>query len=96
MSYSLKITLNAKKSFDRNLDYLKEEWGAKVTNEFINRVEVVFNTISENPYLYPFHFTSKQVRRCVIHKRIIMFYRISSQNKISILFFGILIKTRIS
>ncbi len=56
MSYDLKITLSAKKTFDQNLDYLKKEWGAKVTNEFINRVEVVLNTISENPFLYPFSF----------------------------------------
>jgi len=87
MSYALKVTLNAKKSFDQNLDYLKKEWGAKVTKEFIDRVEVIFNTISENPYLYPFHSSSKQIRRCVIHKRIIMFYRISAKNKISILLF---------
>jgi plasmid stabilization system protein ParE len=85
MSYSLKITLRAKKSLEQNLDYLIEEWGSKVTSEFIDRVEYVYNTLRDDPYLYPFYSPSKNIRRCILHKRIILFYRISNKAKVSIL-----------
>ena len=87
MSYALKITLKAKKSLDQNLDYLKKEWGLKVTNGFIDRVENVYDTIRENPYLFPLHLPAKKIRRCIVHRRIILFYRISSNTKVSIILF---------
>lgn len=87
MSYVLTMTKRAKDSFAQNLDYLEKEWGVGVTNDFIDTVEKVFETIKERPYLYPYYSSSQKIRRCIVHKRIIMFYRISGDNKVSILLF---------
>ena len=69
------------------LDYLEKEWGARVTKQFIDRFDYVLDALKENPYIYSIYFESKKIRRCVIHPRIIMYYRISSKTKISILLF---------
>ena len=87
MSYALKITSRAEKSYAQNLEYLAKEWGAKVTLQFMDRVDSVLLAIADNPYLYPPFRSSKNNRRCVIHERIIMYYRISGKSKISILLF---------
>jgi len=84
MSYALKITKGATDSLAQNLDYLEKEWGVKVTIDFIDAVQEAYNTIRERLYLYPRYSSSKKIRRCIVHKRIVMFYRISSRTKISI------------
>jgi plasmid stabilization system protein ParE len=87
MSYTLKITARAEKSYTQNLDYLEKEWGGKVTLQFMERVDSVLQAIRQNPYLYPIFSPSQKIRRCVIQGRIIMYYRISGKTRISILLF---------
>ena len=87
MSFSIKITQRAEKSYRQNLDYLNENWGPKVTIAFIDRVDSIGKSISKNPYLYPLFLRSQNIRRCVVHERIIMYYRISGKTKITILLF---------
>jgi len=37
----------------------------------------VLEVIQENPYLYPLYNPSKKIRKCIIHGRIILYYRIN-------------------
>ena len=68
------------------VDYLKKEWGTKVTIRFIERVDTTLEAIRKNPFLYSLHDPSKNIRKCVIHGRIILYYRING-NTVEILRF---------
>ncbi len=46
------LTDLAKKSYDRNILYLEDNWKITVVQEFILEVERTFNIISENPFCF--------------------------------------------
>jgi plasmid stabilization system protein ParE len=76
MSYSVNWTSEAEETFDQNIGYLEKEWNSSVLNQFLDRVDEVIQKIKIDPFLYTLHQYSGTVRKCVINKRIIMFYRI--------------------
>ncbi len=86
MRYKVKISARAKKAYEHNLDYLHKEWGNKVTLQFIERVDKMIGIIQENPFLFPVYNLHKGIRKCVIHERIILYYRIN-ENTIELLLF---------
>ncbi len=86
MSFALKFTVRARNTYAQNLDYLQKEWGAAVAMQFIERVDTVLEAIRENPFLYSLYHPSKNIRKCVMHNRIILYYRIKG-NTIQILRF---------
>jgi plasmid stabilization system protein ParE len=87
MSYELVWMPRAKITFHKNIEYLQKDWNNTVIIHFLEKVEKTLLKISDNPYLYPFYKTSKKVRRCIINRRIILFYRIAANNTIEILLF---------
>ncbi|MBY0424876.1 MAG: type II toxin-antitoxin system RelE/ParE family toxin [Cytophagales bacterium] len=76
MIYSVFWTKRARKNFEATLNYLSEEWGQKVTKEFYEKVEVTIESIERNPTLYPVFDLKRNIHRCVITKRITLYYRI--------------------
>ena len=87
MTYSLRWTPEAVKTLKQNLEYLTTEWDNHVINNFLDRVEGVLNTIEENPLLYPLHRTKENIRKCIVNKRIILFYKIIDDRYIDLLTF---------
>lgn len=55
MSRTLRWTLESKKTFEQNLEYLAKEWDNQVINNFLDRVEEVLEQIRSNPELYQQH-----------------------------------------
>ena len=86
MSYSLKWMPRGEATFNQNIEYLEKEWNERVLRQFLNRVGTVLEIIRENPFLYPLHNPSKKIRKCVIHGRIILYYR-TKGNTVEILRF---------
>jgi|SRR5688572_1407207 len=87
MSRVLRWTSESKKTFNQNLEYLSEEWDNQVINNFLDRVEEVLEQIRSNPELYPLHRPSDQIHKCVVHKRIILYYKIVDDKHIDLLTF---------
>ena len=87
MSYSLSWTTRAEETFNKNIEYLELEWSNSVLNKFLDRVEYTLENISDNPYLYPLHNSSKDIRRCIINGRIILYFRIIDDNTIDLITF---------
>ena len=79
MTYALKWMPRGEFTFNQNIEYLEKEWNEKVLRQFLGRVGTVLETIQQNPFLYPLHNPSKKIRKCVIHSRIILFYRINGK-----------------
>ncbi len=76
MSFPVIWLPEAEVSFNQNLDYLGHEWPAKVKTDFINRVDKVIRLASANPNLYPVYRMKDQVRKCVVHPRITMYFKV--------------------
>jgi plasmid stabilization system protein ParE len=87
VSFSLRWTPEATKTLQQNADYLFKEWGDQVANDFLDRVEDLLDLIKQNPHIYPLHSSSKTVHKCIVNKRIILFFEIKSDNFINLLTF---------
>ena len=87
MSVHLNWTSESEETFKQNLDYLSKEWDAQVLNSFLDRVEEALEHVRSNPKLYPLHRAGENVRRCVIHERIVLYYRIVDAETIDLLTF---------
>lgn len=87
MSYSLHWTTESARTLQQNLEYLEDEWDNQVINKFLDRVEEVLENIKANPKLYPLHRPKDTVHRCVVHKRIILYYKVVDDSHIDLLTF---------
>lgn len=87
MSRVLRWTSESKKTFNRNLEYLSEEWDNSVINNFLDRVEEVLEQIKNSPELYPLHRPADKIYKCVVHKRVILYYKIMDDKHIDLLTF---------
>jgi plasmid stabilization system protein ParE len=87
MTVRLNWTLESEKTFNQNLDYLSKEWDTGVLNNFLDRVEEALEHVRSNPKLYPLHRPNENVRRCVIHDRIVLYYRVVDDETIDLLTF---------
>jgi plasmid stabilization system protein ParE len=87
MSYRLNWTSESEKTFNQNLEYLSKEWNLIVLNQFLDRVEEVLERISSNPKLYSLHRPEDNVYKCVLHERIILYYKIVNKEEIDLLSF---------
>lgn len=87
MSVRINWTTESERTFNQNVDYLSKEWDTLVLNSFLDRVEEALEHIRSNPKLYPLHRPQENVHRCVIHERVILYYRIVDDETIDLLTF---------
>lgn len=92
MSYQLNWTSESEKTFNQNIEYLSKEWNLIVLNQFLDRVEEVLEKIRSNPKLYPLHRLKDKVHKCVVHERIILYYKIVNKMRLTCYHSGIPIK----
>jgi plasmid stabilization system protein ParE len=82
MSFSIHWTDYAVQSFKQNIEYLHQDWSIAVVNSFIDRVDEVIGLVSQNPYLYPLHRPKDGIRKCVVHPRIVLYFKIVDKQTI--------------
>ncbi len=87
MSYNITWTKRALLSFEVNLEYLGKDWTLAVTNEFLDDVQDALQNIEDNPFLYLIHNKAKKIHKCIINKRITLYYRIYNKNEINLITF---------
>lgn len=87
MSFSIHWTHDAVTSFDQNIAYLKQDWPISVAHEFLDRVDEILEGIRANPHLYPLHRPKHRIHKCVVHPRIILYYKIIDNATIDLLLF---------
>ncbi len=69
----------AKLSFDELVLFLERKWEPKVISKLFMELELSLKLISDNPYLFPLVSVKKQIRKCVIRKRTILFFLINQK-----------------
>ena len=87
MRYKIIVRPEAELTFNQNLDYLALEWNNKVMNQFLDRVDEIIQKIKENPFSFPLYGYENNVRKAIINKRMILYYRIIDDTKIELLTF---------
>ncbi|MBS1667897.1 MAG: type II toxin-antitoxin system RelE/ParE family toxin [Bacteroidetes bacterium] len=63
------ISPQAKEDILKILDYLEQEWGQKVINDFLQKIDVFYQIILINPRLFSFHNKRKNIRKYALTKR---------------------------
>ncbi len=75
MVYKIIWQPTALRTYIRNIEYLETAWTEKEVKRFIGLVEKKLESISRMPRLGILTGKRNNVRRVVIHKRIVLFYK---------------------
>lgn len=87
MMFELHWTDEAEISYSENISYLKAEWDSGSLNKFLQRVDDVLLSISQNPEIYPIHKESERIHKCVINKHVSLYFRIINPTEIHLDYF---------
>lgn len=79
MSREVIISKTAEKNLDEIFDYLEGRWSSKVKQNFIKELEKALEILKEEPNIFPESLTYKGLRKCVVTKHNIIFYRFNSK-----------------
>ena len=75
MSLPVIWTPGAEQTFNEQIDYMEARWPAHALHRFVDRVFDIIELIGQNPLLYPVFDPEKQIRRCVLNKRLSLYYK---------------------
>jgi plasmid stabilization system protein ParE len=74
-------TSRAKSDFNKILEYLYNNWGAKEVNEFIDLTDSILENIAENPQMFIESTKKRNVHKGFITKQNSMFYKFKPRKK---------------
>jgi plasmid stabilization system protein ParE len=77
MRLEVRFTEEAEKDLQDIVTYLEEVWNEKVVDEFISEIDEQIARIAEMPYLFPKTERRENVRKCLINKRVALFYKVT-------------------
>jgi plasmid stabilization system protein ParE len=77
----------ASDSFNAIIQYLENEWGEKVTRDFVNRTYHILDLLALNPEMGSIEHPEKQIRGFVITKHNTLFYRVDDTRLVLLHFF---------
>jgi plasmid stabilization system protein ParE len=69
------ISSLAKADIIEILNYLSQTWGEKVADEFLEKLNTFYFLVSINPRLFGFYNKQKNIRKYLISKQNIIYYR---------------------
>ena len=69
-------TAKARITFFKILDYLDENWTKKEIIQFDERTQIVIGAIIKNPGIFPCSDKNKEIRKALIDKTNLLFYKI--------------------
>jgi len=83
------ITWNrrASNNFNSIITYLQNEWGDRVTRDFVSRTYRIIELLALNPEMGSVEHFEKQIRGILITKHNTLFYRIEEEKLILLNFF---------
>jgi plasmid stabilization system protein ParE len=76
MALKIQWTRRAEKSFDKIVEYLKEEWSETSAKKFVRKTDKLLGQITENPEMCPSIEGKEEVRKGAITTQTSVFYSI--------------------
>ncbi len=77
--YKLLWSAQALNDLQKILDYLTEKWTVQEIENFAKRLDTRLNLIRLNPELFPVTAERKNIRRSVLQKHTVVFYKKSGR-----------------
>ncbi len=89
MVYKVEWTPNALSSYERNMSWLQENWTTKEVTHFAQIVQNKISLLSDHPEIgRPRNKRQPNIRQTVLHKKILLIYRVKKQtHEIELLLF---------
>ncbi len=81
MGIVIKWTNEARITFEKNINYLQEEWTDKEIRSFVKQVNNILLRIMAHPEMYSTSAKNFKIRRASINKYIVLYYRYYSSKK---------------
>src|SRR5437667_323417 len=81
MAVVIKWTNEARKTFDKNINYLVEEWTDREIKNFIKQTNNILSRIAAHPEMFAASAKSSNIRKAQINKYIVLYYRYYSSKK---------------
>jgi plasmid stabilization system protein ParE len=80
MSFQVVTSRRAEKNLADIISYLESKWSVRTANKFLHLANKKVKQIAINPEMYELS-NKKGIRRCVLTKQTIMYYRIKTREK---------------
>jgi len=77
----IKWANEAKQTFDKNINYLLEEWTEKEIKNFVKQTNYIVSRIAVQPGMYPASRKNPKIRKAAINKHIVLYYRYYATKK---------------
>lgn len=78
MSLKVFISQRAEKNLKDILEYLQSEWSVRVKDKFLKILQDKIELLSQSPLMYEASLKKKLIRRCVVTKQIVFYYKVSN------------------
>ena len=75
MAIVIKWADESRKTFDKNISYLFEEWTERETRNFVKQTNYILLRIAAHPETYSASRKNSKIRRATINKYIVLYYR---------------------
>lgn len=75
MNKRIRLSPPAKQDLSIVLEYLNEKWSSNVATNFIDIFQVSLKRISDNPDQFPYFRKDLLIRKCVITKHNIIYFK---------------------
>ena len=79
MVFKIEWSARSVKDFENVVTYLEKNWSGKIALEYSGKLDRVLNIIEKMPYLYPKISRRKNVRKCIVVKQNMMFFRVKDK-----------------
>ncbi|HWZ36417.1 MAG TPA: type II toxin-antitoxin system RelE/ParE family toxin [Mucilaginibacter sp.] len=78
------LTPTALKNYDAVIEYLIENWGVSVVDDFIEKFKKTKSVLADYPEIYSFQNKAKQIQKCVLTRHNIIYFK-ATKTQIKIL-----------
>lgn len=82
MGYKVVLAPDADRDLNQLLDYLEVEFGERTAIRFAEKFRIFLLLQERWPDTYPVVYKKLEIRRAVIHKRVLAFYQISDAEQL--------------
>jgi|TARA_R110002096_G_scaffold18022_6_gene61968 plasmid stabilization system protein ParE len=79
LSRKVFLSKTAEKKLDKLFEYLITEWSVKVKTDFVEKLDSSIEIIKNQPEIFPESKKGEGLRKCVITKQTILYYRYNSK-----------------
>ena len=77
-------TTEAKKSFNKVIDFMYLQWPEKEVAKFVDRTDEIVANFLQEPYLFKAYEDDPRIRHGILHKNITLFYRAVSYTHLTL------------